>query len=156
MKVQPVSPDPRHAALLQGADFADAYRIDAVDPQLDAFTVARRATQPLPWVAALLALRNLLVSPFGLKHGREPLPESMTRLGIFPVLSEAPDRVVLGIDDRHLDFRLVIEAPGTGEVTGTTLVRTHNRLGRAYLCLVLPFHRLIVPRMMRQIGSPTP
>lgn len=152
MNVQPVTPDPRHAALLQDADFADAYRIDAVDPHLDALTVARRITQPLPWVTALLALRNLLVSPFGRKHGNERLPDGTTRLGIFPLLSEAPDRVVLGMDDKHLDFRLVIEAPGTGEATGTTLVRTHNRLGRLYLQLVLPFHRLIVPRMLRQIG----
>ncbi|MEW6642774.1 MAG: DUF2867 domain-containing protein [Pseudomonadota bacterium] len=152
MHVQSVSPDPRCTVILTNADFADAFRVDAVDPALGAFTAAQRMTRPLPWVSALLALRNLLVAPFGLKHGREPLPGGMTRLGIFPLLSESPERVVLGLDDKHLDFRLVIDAPGTGEVTGTTLVRTHNRLGRLYLRLVLPFHRLIVPRMMRQIG----
>jgi len=153
MKVQPVSPDPRCAAFLANADFADAYRVGDADPHLGALAAAQRMTQPLPWVSFLLAIRNLLVAPFGLKDGHERLPAGVTRLGIFPLLSESPDRVVLGMDDKHLDFRVVIDAPGTGEVTGTTLVRTHNRLGRLYLRLVLPFHRVIVQRMMRQIGA---
>jgi hypothetical protein len=38
------------------------------------------------------------------------------------------------------------------EITVTTLVRTHNRLGRIYLALVLPFHRVIVPAMLAQAG----
>ena len=72
------------------------------------------------------------------------------RLGLFPVVSQQPDRVVLGFDDRHLDFRLVVDAPGNGDVTGTTLIRTHNLLGRIYLAIVLPFHRIIVPAMLRR------
>jgi hypothetical protein len=36
-------------------------------------------------------------------------------------------------------------------VTATTLVRTHNRLGRLYLTSILPFHRLITKSMLGQV-----
>jgi hypothetical protein len=42
---------------------------------------------------------------------------------------------------------------GVRQVTATTLVKTHNRLGRAYLAIILPFHRLIVRAMLRQIAA---
>jgi hypothetical protein len=32
--------------------------------------------------------------------------------GAFPVISRAQERVVLGFDDKHLDFRIVVEAVG--------------------------------------------
>ena len=61
-----------------------------------------------------------------------------------------------GFDDHHLDFRVVVDVTTSGEgqqVTTTTLVRTHNRLGRAYLAIILPFHRLIVRTMLRQVAA---
>jgi len=64
--------------------------------------------------------------------------------------------LVAGLDDAHLDFRLVVDVAGTGaerRVTATTLVLTHNLLGRAYLAVILPFHRLIVPSMLRKIAG---
>ena len=39
------------------------------------------------------------------------------------------------------------------QVTATTLVRTHNWLGRAYLAIILPFHRLIVRTLLRQVAA---
>jgi Protein of unknown function (DUF2867) len=39
------------------------------------------------------------------------------------------------------------------QVTATTLVKTHNVFGRLYLAIILPFHRLIVPAMLRQIAA---
>ncbi|MGY4574689.1 hypothetical protein ACVWY5_007759 [Bradyrhizobium sp. USDA 3256] len=38
-------------------------------------------------------------------------------------------------------------------ITATTLVHTHNWFGRAYLAVILPFHRLIVPAMLRKAGG---
>jgi hypothetical protein len=72
------------------------------------------------------------------------------------VLSERPDRLVAGLDDKHLDFRVVIDVASTADeqrVTATTLVLTHNLLGRAYLTIILPFHRLIVRNMLRQVAA---
>lgn len=113
---------------------------------------------PPDWISGLMAARNVLVTPFGLRTpvpGRTGAPEA---IGAFPIVSEAPERLVAGFDDRHLDFRVVVDVVRTGggsRVTATTLVRTHNLLGRAYLAAVLPFHRIIVPAMLRQIpGRP--
>ena len=67
-------------------------------------------------------------------------------MGIFPIDSATPNRVVLRFPDKHLDFRLVVDVSANdanSEVTATTLVRTNNLLGRVYLAAILPFHKLI-------------
>jgi hypothetical protein len=82
-------------------------------------------------------------------------PIGAERIGIFPVVSASPERVVMGFDDVHLDFRVVIDVTPEGsgqQVTATTFVRTRNRLGRLYLAAVKPFHRVIVPAMLAQVG----
>jgi hypothetical protein len=136
---------------LPDADFTDAYSIHVIEP-LDALQAARRMVGRRPrWVNGLLMLRNLAVTPFGLKRGA---PIGAERIGIFPVVSASPERVVMGFDDVHLDFRVVVDvAPeGSGQqVTATTFVRTRNRLGRLYLAAVKPFHRVIVPAMLAQV-----
>jgi len=113
------------------------------------------ARQPR-WAEALLSLRNMLVAPLGLKtSGASPgAPRDM--IGIFPVVSQTPDRLIAGFNDHHLDFRVVIDVTGLGDVrqvTATTLVLTHNWLGRIYLAIILPFHRLIVPALLRQVAA---
>jgi hypothetical protein len=137
---------------LPDADFTDAYSVHVAEP-LDALQAARRMVGRRPrWVNGLLMLRNLAVTPFGLKRGA---PIGAERIGIFPVVSASPERVVMGFDDAHLDFRVMVEvAPeGSGQqVTATTFVRTRNRLGRLYLAAVKPFHRVIVPAMLAQVG----
>ena len=72
------------------------------------------------------------------------------------MLSETPERLVAGFDDHHLDFRVVVDVTTSGQrqqVTTTTLVRTHNWFGRAYLAIILPFHRLIVRTMLKQVAA---
>lgn len=156
MTAREVAPTVDRNTLLSGAEFADAFRIDVAKANIDARLAAERmiARQPR-WAVALLSLRNFLVAPFGLKTSGAG---SGTRdmIGIFPVVSATPDRLVAGFNDRHLDFRLVVDVTSSGEtrqVTATTLVRTHNRLGRIYLAIIMPFHRLIVPAMLRRIAT---
>lgn len=130
---------------MPGATFADAWRVDGVVGDVE--TVTTRAFSRAPdWVMPLMALRTLLVKPFGLKSGREP--SAAPRIGLFPLISREPDRIVMGLDDRHLDFRLIVDLSGEGAATATTLVRTHNLGGRLYLATIMPFHRLIVPAML--------
>jgi hypothetical protein len=157
MKVQEVQPDVDTAALLTGAQFADAFRIDLASTKFDARTAAQRMLGRSPrWVEILVALRNRLVAPFGLKTPNPTGSGASGTIGIFPVVSEAPDRLVLGFDDGHLDFRVVVDvaACGAGQsFTLTTLVLTHNLLGRFYLAIILPFHRLIARTMLRQVAA---
>jgi len=156
MKVREIKPGVDADALLAGAQFADAFGLK-VDGPLDARQAAERMMGRAPrWVDALLTLRNILVAPFGLKTSGASATASRDMIGIFPVISQTPDRLVAGFNDSHLDFRVVIDvaAHGAGQqVTATTLVKTHNRLGRTYLAIILPFHRLVVRSMLAQVAA---
>jgi hypothetical protein len=108
------------------------------------------------WVDNLLAMRNL-VAPSGLKTGAPSSTSISGTLGIFPVLSGAQDRLVAGFDDSHLDFRVVVDVAGAdlvSSVTMTTLLVPNNLLGRAYLATILPFHRIIIRSILRQVIKP--
>jgi Protein of unknown function (DUF2867) len=156
MSVQTVKPDVGLGALLAGAQFIDAYSIASNDAGLDARHAAEKMLgHPPRWTLTLLALRDLLVAPFKLQTAEAIRRSSTNRVGMFPVLSETPRRIVAGLNDSHLDFRVVVDVASSGagcRVTATTVVLTHNLLGRAYLTVILPFHRLIVRSMMGQIA----
>jgi uncharacterized protein DUF2867 len=157
MKVREITPSADTDTLLAGANFADAFQIEIEDHDLDARRAAERmmARQPR-WAEALLSLRNFLVAPLGLRTSGAGLVPPRDMIGIFPVVSQTPDRLIAGFNDRHLDFRVVVDVTAPGDVrqvTATTLVLTHNWLGRIYLAIILPFHRLIVPALLRQVAA---
>jgi len=157
VRVNEVPPPVDTAGLLPGMQFADAYCIEVPDQALDAHEAMQRMTARSPrWAETLMSIRNLVVTPFGLKtSGKDESPSGET-IGIFPVLSETRQRLVAGFNDKHLDFRVVVDVTAIGagqQVTATTLVKTHNRFGRTYLTLILPFHRLIVASMLRKIAA---
>jgi hypothetical protein len=145
--------------ILPGSQFMDAYCVVVAAPGLDALDAARRTLGRLPrWAEPLMALRNVLVKPFGLKTGREP-GDRREKIGIFPIESATPGRVVLGFDDRHLDFRGVVDVAASGrdsEVTLTTLVRLHGVPGRTYLTAIMPFHKLIVRTALAGLARTPP
>ena len=155
MTVREVTPEIDPATLLAGAQFIDAYRVAVDGAALDARKAAERMFARGPrWIEALLKLRNLVVAPFGLKTSGEGEPATGGMIGMFPVVSETPERLVAGFNDHHLDFRVVVDVTAKGggqEVTTTTLVLTHNWLGRTYLAVIMPFHRLIARAMLQQI-----
>ena len=158
MQVQMVMPENKLTALLPGAEFSDAYRLVIDEPDIDAITAARRVMERAPgWIRGLMSMRNRIVALWGLKSAQLALHERQdesARVGAFPVISRASERVVLGFDDKHLDFRIVVDVAKVdashSRITATTLVRTRNLLGRAYLAIVLPFHRIIVRTMLYQ------
>jgi hypothetical protein len=150
-------------SVLPGADFGDAYRIAVVGQKLDPLEAARRAVYGAPsWINVLLRLRTILVKPFGLKPGMNPsrAMQGPENIGLFPVLERQPGRLLLGMNDKHLDFRLLVDVEdsedGRQYVTASTAVKTHNVLGRVYLAFVKPFHRVIVPAMLSRVSRPLP
>jgi Protein of unknown function (DUF2867) len=157
MKVREVSPSANLDELLAGAQFADAFSLEVDGTALDARKAAEKIFARSPaWIDALLRLRNMIVTPLGLKRPARNESSRREMIGLFPVLSETPDRLVAGFDDKHLDFRVVVDVATSGQgqdVTATTLVKTHNLLGRVYLAIILPFHRLIVPALLRQVAA---
>lgn len=157
MKVREFEPAVDADSLLAGAQFADAFGLDIDGVMLDARQATERMIGRSPWwIDALLTLRNVLVAPFGLKTSGASATAPRDMIGIFPVISQTPERLVAGFDDHHLDFRVVVDVATRGagqQVTATTLVKTHNWLGRTYLAIILPFHRIVVRAMLAQVAA---
>jgi hypothetical protein len=157
--VREVAPNVDAGTVLSGAQFIDAFRVELGATSLSAREACTRMVLHGPrWIDALTRLRNILVKPFGLKTSGEGAYAPGGLIGLFPVLSETPDQLIAGFDDSHLDFRLVVDVAGEAtlrHVTSTTLVRTNNLLGRTYLTLITPFHKLVVRGMMERIAEPT-
>ncbi|WP_341702290.1 DUF2867 domain-containing protein [Ferrovibrio sp.] len=145
--VTSTSPDPFCKAALPGCNFADAFAVTVPQPAIDPARVMTLAfATPPGWVSGLMTVRNAVMGRLGYKA--PPL-----RRG-FPVLQSGRDFVLSGLDDGHLDFRALVRvspsATGGSHIVLTTAVRTRNRFGRAYLAVILPFHRLIVRSMLRR------
>ncbi|SMC16447.1 Protein of unknown function [Andreprevotia lacus DSM 23236] len=120
-------------------------------------------------VSRLMAFRNLLVRPMGLRTSPLGCPVSSLLSNDrrclfdqrFPVLAQqiAPDlqhaQVVLGADDKHLQFRscVGVDVLDGGEVRFTLGTRVHckNGFGRFYMAVIDRVHRgYITPTMLRQ------
>lgn len=143
------SPTPAASRLRQRVgpgDFLDCY---AVASDLPARPAAEIVAGFPGWARFLLALRNAAVAPFGLKGAAA---DAVDRIGPFPVESETAEEVVVGFDDRHLDFRVSVYSED-GRVSMATWVRTHHLGGRIYLNAVLPFHVVIVRNALRRLAS---
>jgi hypothetical protein len=128
-------------AHLPGWDFCDAYDlvIDGAGPD-DALAAVRCLLDSGSGHLVLRA-RDLLVGTVGL----EPAVTGADEL--FPVLVDTPHFAVVGLDDSHLDFRILVSLE-RGRVRCATLVRRHNALGRAYFAVVRPFHQRLVPFLL--------
>ena len=146
-----------HAAL-PSADWGDAYAVSVVRPYANARAAAEAAFETFPaWVYGLMALRNAVVGPLGLKTGNKR-KAGERRVGFFPFIAETDEQLIVGMDDRHLDFRCVVDVQPvqTGqEIKITTVLKRHNGFGRAYLSFVLPFHRAILRMTMKRLAAET-
>jgi hypothetical protein len=115
------------------------------------------------WIRALTSLRDAIVAGLGLKTAKHLATLSnnpaANRIGIFRVFNTSETEVVLGENDKHLDFRLSIlctpgsSPSGSNQLTLSTVVHCHNRLGRTYLSIIAPFHRQVVKATLRRAAE---
>ncbi|MGV1791477.1 DUF2867 domain-containing protein [Rhizobium sp. A37_96] len=152
-----VEPNMPHPAL-PDADWADCFELQIPTSDLTAGAAARSMLTRFPlWVRLLLRLRDAATGPFGLRSSSGHQADGLEKIGFFPVVSKSDSQIVLGFDDRHLDFRVVIDVrndeQGRRLVDTTTLVRRKILLGRIYIALIAPFHRLIVATMLADLGK---
>jgi len=142
-------------------DFIDCYFNDSVDENVSVSRAAAKALTQMPrWAIALLKVRNFVVSLFGLKTGAStPVPADLNNLvvgdhiGFFPVQLIAENEILIGLDDKHLNF-LISLMRYNGGITLATWVHTHNWFGRIYLWMIMPFHKLIVRNAVARISHP--
>lgn len=105
-------------------------------------------TQMPRWAEHALAMRNRIVSVFGLHTGGEAEGDLMASL---PVRSEAPDAYECGLTDKHLTFTILTELKA-GKVSMTTSIWFNHWAGRAYLGVVLIPHKIIVKQCINRLA----
>ena len=149
----------------KSVNLADAFSIQLPsDASVNPDVLARFIFSVQPyWIAALTNVRDAVVAGFGLKTAKHlaTLSSDATakRIGIFKVYGTSDTEVVLGEDDKHLDFRVSIlftpdSPPNIGkQLTLSTVVHCHNLLGRIYLSVIAPFHRQVVKASLRRAAS---
>lgn len=117
------------------------------------------------WINQLFHLRNKIVSLFGLKvpeniKERERLLEEFEcepgqKLGLFQVYEKNDNEVILGEDDRHLNFKVSFLKENLfnhkKQLSVTTVVKFNNRFGKYYFFIIKPFHKLIVKSMLKKL-----
>ena len=113
------------------------------------------------WFKFLLDLRNAIASIFGLKTGKiGNVYESLEKLnfkqgqslGDLSVILKEKYHLITELKDKHLDFRVSImirEEEDTTKVFFSTIVKFNNIFGRMYFFLITPFHRLIIPNILK-------
>lgn len=164
---------PAHSSVTRAyasVHLADAFAIRLpVGASRDPEVLARFifAHQPA-WIGALTRVRDMIVARFGLKtaahlaslatEATEATEAKTERLGIFRIYSTNDTEIVVGEDDRHLDFRVSVLCSGvpaetSSQLTVSTVVHCHNLLGRTYLFAIAPFHRMVVKASLRRAAG---
>ena len=111
------------------------------------------------WISALLKARDVLVAGFGIKTSSQlanvSAEDKAGRVGIFKIYRVTDREIVLGEDDSHLDFRLSAfcepsSSAGEHRLVLSTVVHCHNRIGRIYIFIIEPFHKLVVRSSLKR------
>jgi len=152
-RVRRTTPPPESvvAGWYENASLLDSYSIDLSSSKQYSMRVlaTRTVGDPPTWIKALVAVRDAMVTPFGVKTSGEVRASRADneRVDFFPVQWESNDEIVLGEDDRHLDFRLSLlrrNSPTGTQLIATTVVHSHNAFGLTYLNVIRPFHHLVI------------
>ena len=133
---------------------------------LDVDYIIFKIIKSLPkWFKILLNSRNTIARIIGLKTGRiERIFENSSRLNIkqdqligdFFILLKGKKHLITELNDKHLDFRfsiLISENEGITKVSLSTIVKLNNFFGKIYFFLVKPFHRLIIPNILKRLSN---
>lgn len=135
-------------------DFKDTFAITNHRDTLEQVTKLVFSKMPTR-IRVLFRIRNLLVKFAGLKTA---VPEDYNThfkvggyIGFFKIFSIEVNEIILGADDKHLNFRVSVYNSGEEKynIKVSTLVQYQNRMGRVYMFLIKPFHRLVIRAMVK-------
>ena len=139
---------------LSRIDFSDTFSITNHIDNLQ--VISHKIFNKVPkWVGALMMIRNGIMKLLNM-HLKMPSDYNEEwreggYVGFFKIFNIQPKEVLLGLDDKHLNFRVSIlnSEEKTHNIKVTTLVEYNNKFGRFYMGLVKPFHRIVVKSMIR-------
>lgn len=113
------------------------------------------------WAVSLMKLRDKIAKRFGLKTSETSSKESCnyeigSQHGIFKIFDKTDNEIILGENDKHLNFKvsLLLEPHQDSydkTVSITTVVQFNNLFGKLYFFPVKPFHKLIVNSSLKNI-----
>lgn len=119
------------------------------------------------WADNLMLLRDKIVGIFGLKTSSQINPEQRNidsfkfelgeRLDIFQLYGRTENELIMGEDDKHLNFRfsLLLESHNKDvkkkRIVLTTVVEYKNLFGRIYFLPVKPCHQMIVKATLKEM-----
>ena len=124
------------------ADYHDTFVIKASKPaeQIVPKELIKKIFNHSPaWLSFLYKVRNILVKPFGIEGGDILISE------------DSENEAIMRKDDKHLLFYVSIAKIGNNLIDVTTVVQYHNALGKVYFFFIKPFHKMIVPRVVKEI-----
>jgi hypothetical protein len=151
----PVPEASKLLASFKQVTFADAYEVAVINTAITAEEAAQAIFGHSPaWVGALMKARGVFAKAVGLKHS--DMRSGEQQHGIFKVQQRHANEIIIGEDDSHLNFRISVLRAGNADaqtVTVSTAVVTHNALGRAYMFVVKPFHRIIARSMVQRAAN---
>ena len=146
---------------VETAWFQDSYCAPVSRPQASVVEdyLAIFAHHPA-WMKAVLIARNQFASLCGLDAptaGEVMNPQARDhyavgdKIGVWPIFSMTQTELIVGRDNKHLDFRLSVLRTVGGEraaVVVSTVCTVHNLFGKIYLFFVVPFHKWGVQRLI--------
>lgn len=148
---------------LNKAYYHDTYEAPLRRPELKMHEIYVAILGHLPWWArAAIIARNNVVSLVGLhaepaaKVWTPELKESYQpgdKIVRFTLFHQDENEIIAGLDDKHLDFRvslMKLNEAGAHKVAVSTVIFTHNNFGKAYLGVVLPFHKRGLKHLLSQ------
>lgn len=141
-------------------DYCDSYQISkSTDETIDNITT--EVFRIPNWVDLLIRIRDSLVRLFGLKTGNEKnFTKSISYSigakpgGYFAVIDRSENEIVMGENDKHLNFRVAVMKKKSEQdcsIYLTTIVKFNNIWGRIYFLPVKPFHQIIVKSLLKRL-----
>jgi hypothetical protein len=148
------------------AHFKDSYSVITVKNELDPLQIYLLMVNNTPvWINSLLSIRNKIVKLLGLKDvgqlgGVDYINHSDfdeltdAKLDLFTIESFSENEMILTLNDKHLNIKMAIlkrKHTNKIEVIVSTIVNFNNKLGKIYMFIISPFHRLVIMRLMNNI-----
>lgn len=154
----------------QQAYFWDCYSREIVITEESALALFLQTAHLMPaWFTGLMSIRNKVVSKLGLKDlgqigdldvNKQAHDYKLgDRVGIFHLISNSHNEVVLEDRDKHLSVKVSIfidRTEGKSKVYTSSLVHVNNRFGKVYMFIITPVHKVIVPLMLKKLSKHYP
>jgi hypothetical protein len=127
-------------------DYHDTYSIAKVSDK-SAEEISKKLMQLPDWVNMLFFIRNRIVGLFGLKTDKNTSKSDT----FFKLIENRDEEIVMGEDDKHLNFKAsIFNNKASSIISLTTVVHYNNVWGKVYFFPVKPFHKIIMKVLLKR------